>query len=550
MLPKFKYKNLHVLQDAISSHTNKLWIPSNLPFFTDDPTDSWYDKHYFSRENEFNEIKTNATIPKIKGKLYKSKTVLLKLDNPDQKVILLNWLNAFRIMYNYTISHIFYNLRKKDIILLKSLIDQNYNSYKIIQSKKKENKVLITSNKKIHISIRKLSSKKKNPNAENSRIVKLKELINQLIINKNTIKQNNIAINDNNKTHCLTNQTIKTIRTKIDKTLNYQNTRTYILKDIRNSIMKKSGDILKEKFKNSSVYTHILDSAIKKASANYKTCVINYLEGNCKTFKIKYWRKNKKSLMMEIESCYIKNNQIAESILGKMRYIYDKNDYILPNTTINLYYNRESNQFTVGIPEKVNLVKSNNTKTVSIDQGMKTYLSCITDDEAIKYGTNMIERLMPKIDRILKAKSFSFLSKERKRGIEKKYMTKIKNMVDDAQWKIINDLTDNYKTIIIGNLSSKEVTNKARSGMTANMKELAYKLRFYEFRQRLKYKCTAKGINYKVVNEAYTSKVCSCCGNYKKDLKNDRIYKCDKCKLIMDRDLNGARNILMKTIIE
>lgn len=41
-----------------------------------------------------------------------------------------------------------------------------------------------------------------------------------------------------------------------------------------------------------------------------------------------------------------------------------------------------------------------------------------------------------------------------------------------------------------------------------------------------------------------SSKRCSCCGNVKSDLKlSDRIYKCDKCDLTIDRDLNAAINL-------
>jgi len=556
MPPKVKYKQLHILKDSISYHNDKLWLPYGFIPYVSDPTNSWFDKNYFSKDNHFDFIKTNASIPKSKGQLYKSKTVLLKINHPYQKIILLNWLNAFRIMYNYTINHIFNNLRRKDIILLKKLSDENCRLYNLIKTKSKENNNLKTKNMKLNKSINKLLIRKKNNKDNVKRINKLKQVILEITNNKELIKQNNIVINENNKILKLTENNKKVIYKKIYDSLSYYTIRSYILKETRDLVINNSTKSIRNELKDLindnkeiTIYAHILDTAIKKACANYKTCVTNYLEGNCKSFIIKYWRRNKKTLMMEIEKDYVKNGQIAESKLGKMRYYYDKEEFDLPNTTINLYYNRETDQFTVGVPEKIKKEISKNIKTVGIDQGVKSYLTCITDDEAIKYGTNLIDKLMPKIDKILRAKSISCLSTERKRGIEKKYMTKIRNLVDDAQWKIINDLTNNYKSIIIGNLSTRDITNKERSVMTSNMKELSYKLRFYEFRQRLKYKCEAKGVNYKIINEAYTSKVCTNCGSYKKELKNDRIYNCRKCKTILDRDLNGARNILIKTMI-
>ena len=47
----------------------------------------------------------------------------------------------------------------------------------------------------------------------------------------------------------------------------------------------------------------------------------------------------------------------------------------------------------------------------------------------------------------------------------------------------------------------------------------------------------------------YTSKICSNCGNYNKDLKAEKIYECVNCDLSIDRDMNGCRNIFMKDIL-
>ncbi|MEM5804021.1 MAG: zinc ribbon domain-containing protein [Candidatus Aenigmatarchaeota archaeon] len=41
-----------------------------------------------------------------------------------------------------------------------------------------------------------------------------------------------------------------------------------------------------------------------------------------------------------------------------------------------------------------------------------------------------------------------------------------------------------------------------------------------------------------------TTKICSICGNKKEDIKlSNRIYKCDTCGFVIDRDLNSAINI-------
>ena len=51
------------------------------------------------------------------------------------------------------------------------------------------------------------------------------------------------------------------------------------------------------------------------------------------------------------------------------------------------------------------------------------------------------------------------------------------------------------------------------------------------------------------VKENYTSKMCSNCSHYNDDLGDNKIYNCNKCFKIIDRDVNAARNIYLKTLI-
>ena len=67
----------------------------------------------------------------------------------------------------------------------------------------------------------------------------------------------------------------------------------------------------------------------------------------------------------------------------------------------------------------------------------------------------------------------------------------------------------------------------------------------YTFITQMKYKCEWSGIDFVQVPTFYpSSKLCSCCGNIKKDLKlSDRVYKCDNCNSIIDRDKNASQNL-------
>ena len=67
---------------------------------------------------------------------------------------------------------------------------------------------------------------------------------------------------------------------------------------------------------------------------------------------------------------------------------------------------------------------------------------------------------------------------------------------------------------------------------------------FYEFRRQIEYKSAWNNIPVIIADRFFpSSKLCSCCGHIKKDLKlSDRVYKC-KCGNIIDRDYQAALNL-------
>ena len=68
---------------------------------------------------------------------------------------------------------------------------------------------------------------------------------------------------------------------------------------------------------------------------------------------------------------------------------------------------------------------------------------------------------------------------------------------------------------------------------------------FYEFYRQIEYKSSWNNIKFIIADRFYaSSKICSCCGALNKDLKlSDRIYKCDNCNAVIDRDKNASINL-------
>ena len=67
---------------------------------------------------------------------------------------------------------------------------------------------------------------------------------------------------------------------------------------------------------------------------------------------------------------------------------------------------------------------------------------------------------------------------------------------------------------------------------------------FYEFRRQIEYKAKWNNIPVIIADRFFpSSKMCSCCGHIKKDLKlSDRIYKCE-CGNIINRDFQASLNL-------
>ena len=84
------------------------------------------------------------------------------------------------------------------------------------------------------------------------------------------------------------------------------------------------------------------------------------------------------------------------------------------------------------------------------------------------------------------------------------------------------------------------------SGMMKNrhLSEAIQQQGLYEFRRQIEYKAKWNDIPVIIADRFFpSSKMCSCCGHIKKDLKlSDRIYKCE-CGNIINRDFQASLNL-------
>lgn len=110
----------------------------------------------------------------------------------------------------------------------------------------------------------------------------------------------------------------------------------------------------------------------------------------------------------------------------------------------------------------------------------------------------------------------------------------------DTLQKATTMLAQRYGTIVVEDLNVAGMARNRRLSRAINDQGLAAILRM------LAYKTTWHGGTLVSANRWYpSSKTCSGCGTVKAKLGlSERTYRCDNCGLIMNRDVNAARNLM------
>lgn len=192
------------------------------------------------------------------------------------------------------------------------------------------------------------------------------------------------------------------------------------------------------------------------------------------------------------------------------------------------------------------------TSGVGVDLGIET-LATVSD------GTTV-----PNIKTFRRVRILNKRLKRLQRKVAKKYLingcnkhNKTKNIIKlERQIKLIYRSLRNIRINHIRKFVSELVKKQPQyiaiedlnvKGMMKNKylaKDVA-NCSFYTIREHLIRKARECSIVVRLVYRFYpSSKTCSNCGSYKKDLKlNQRVYHCNTCQEKIDRDLNAALNI-------
>jgi transposase len=202
------------------------------------------------------------------------------------------------------------------------------------------------------------------------------------------------------------------------------------------------------------------------------------------------------------------------------------------------------------------------TAVVSIDPGVRTFLSCYDPQGAVvEFGSGDMGRIARLHAWISMLQRQAHDSNHKKRYTLSKAIRrifhKIKNLVKDLHFRAVNWLVNNYRVILLPCFDPKRLVAKKTGGQFRALSRTSVRQLLSwshcQFRDRLVCKAQLFHDSRVVLcTEEYTSKTCGQCGRIHACLGSNKQFDCpsSSCAYSADRDHNAARNILLKYLTE
>ncbi len=298
------------------------------------------------------------------------------------------------------------------------------------------------------------------------------------------------------------------------------------------------------------VSNNVAKQAVNDACNSYK----RFFKGLSDKPKFKSKRKSKKSFYNDNVALRVKENCLVK--IEKVGWI-KTNEQIpigVKYSNPRISYDNKYWYISVGI-EQEEIQEKLTDISLGIDLGLKDLAIC-SDGTVYKNinKTYAVRKIEKRLKRLQKQVSRKYeLNRIGKEYIKTNNIIKLEKQIQQVYRRLAN-IRNNYlhqtTTSIVKTKPYRVVIEDLNvKGMMKNrhLSDAIRKQCFYEFKRQLEYKCKFKGIEFVKADRFYpSSKICSCCGTIKKDLRlKDRTYICTnpKCNLIIDRDKNASINL-------
>ena len=176
---------------------------------------------------------------------------------------------------------------------------------------------------------------------------------------------------------------------------------------------------------------------------------------------------------------------------------------------------------------------------VGLDGGLKSLLALSTGE--LIENPRWLQQSLAKLCRVQRHASRQTKGSKRQRKTFTEIARlheQIANQRRDYLHKVTNRLVAEFDLLAIEDLTLAFMNSNRHLSRASHDASLG------ELRQMLQYKAEEAGVEVVAVNPSNTSQMCSGCGLMVLKGLSVRIHQCPACGLVLDRDVNAARNIL------
>lgn len=178
---------------------------------------------------------------------------------------------------------------------------------------------------------------------------------------------------------------------------------------------------------------------------------------------------------------------------------------------------------------------------IGIDMGLESFATLSNSEKVdnprfFRKEENALTKAQRKLSAQEKASQARAKARKVVARIHERINWKRHNFAHQEARKLVNK----YNTIAVEDLSINDMKKNNFRSINKSIGDAAWRM----FLECLRYKAEYAGSRCIQVNPAFTSQICSACGNRHKLKLSDRIYHCPVCSLSLDRDVNAAKNVL------
>lgn len=177
---------------------------------------------------------------------------------------------------------------------------------------------------------------------------------------------------------------------------------------------------------------------------------------------------------------------------------------------------------------------------IGVDVGIKTLATCsdgvaYENPKALRAGTIKLKRLQRSVSRKVKGSN----NREKAKARVARQHVRISNIRKDALHKCSSAITKRASVVVLEDLNVAGMMKNHR--LAGAMADAAVG----ELHRQIRYKAAWRGAQVLTADRWFpSSKTCSCCGHVKAELSlSERLFRCEKCGMTMDRDLNASANL-------